>query len=78
MTRSRYDFTRLRDVAAGQSVVTTFTLSAASLLLATQSGDMVQEPGRYNLTFENGAGSVLRAAVQVTGTRVVVDAFPQT
>eukprot|EP01047_Picozoa_sp_COSAG01_P101685 COSAG01_NODE_31380_length_598_cov_9.188377_1_plen_193_part_01 len=42
--RSRYDFTRLRDVAAGQSVVTTFTLSAASLLLATQSGDMVQEP----------------------------------
>lgn len=75
--KSMFGFQRLRDVAAGGTTLATFAVSPTSFLLATQSGDMVQEPGDYLLTFENGAGSVLSTKIQLTGSRMVVDAFPQ-
>jgi hypothetical protein len=75
--KSMFDFRRLRDVNAGDSALATFAASPTSLLLATQTGDMVQEPGDYLLTFENGAGSVLSTKIQLTGSRVVVDGFPK-
>ena len=75
--KSMFGFQRLRDVAAGGTTLATFAVSPTSFLLATQSGDMVQEPGDYLLTFENGAGSVLSTKIPLTGSRMVVDAFPQ-
>jgi hypothetical protein len=48
-----------------------------SLLLATEEGDRVREPGSFTLSFEDGSGEVLTTKLEIIGARVVVEPFPQ-
>ena len=75
--RALFGFQRLADVQPGQTATATFTVGADSILLATQEGDLVREPGSFTLSFEDGAGSVLTAKLEIGGARVVVEPFPQ-
>ena len=70
-------FQRLADVEPGQTTTATFLVGVDSILLATQEGDLVQEPGSFTLSFEDGAGAVLTTQLEIDGPRVVVEPFPQ-
>merc|ERR1712228_809494 len=75
--KSLFDFKRVSNLAPGADEVVTFSLGADSIVLATDDGDLVSEPGDYVLSFENGAGEVLETQLRLAGPRVVVEAFPQ-
>ena len=71
-----FDFVRVSDLQPGDKTTVSFSVSADSLLLATESGDLVREPGEYALSFEDGAGGELRVPLTVAGARKVVEPFP--
>ena len=48
-------FQRLADIQAGQTATATFSVGVDSILLATQEGDLVREPGSFTLSFEDGS-----------------------
>lgn len=75
--KSLFDFQRVSDLEPGSSVVVSFALSAESLVLATQDGDLVRAPGKYVLSFENGAGEVLTADLELSGEQQLIEAFPK-
>ena len=70
-------FQRLADIQSGQTATATFSVGVDSILLATQEGDLVREPGSFTLSFEDGSGAVLTAKLKIDGPRVVVEPFPQ-
>jgi hypothetical protein len=83
-----FDFSRVVDVPAAASVPTDdtvgaaptlikFNVSAASLAeIDEKTGDRVSEPGRYELTFEDGGGQVVKMVATVGGKRTVITPFP--
>ena len=74
--KSLFDFGRLDDISPAARSTVSFTVNREALLLVSQTGDKVSTPGEYTLSFEDGAGQVLTAAVTITGKEVVVEAFP--
>ena len=74
--KAMFDFVRVSDLQPGAKTTVSFSVSADSLLLATESGDLVREPGDYALSFEDGAGGELRVPLTVAGERKVVEPFP--
>jgi beta-glucosidase-like glycosyl hydrolase len=75
--KALFGFQRLTDVQPGKTATATFTVRPDSLLLATEEGDRVREPGSFTLSFEDGSGEVLTAKLEISGVRVVVEPFPQ-
>ena len=75
--KALWAFERVRGLAAGASARVDFALSARDLQLADVDGSLVVCAGRYNLTFENGAGAVAAHVVELTGATVVVEPFPK-
>ena len=74
--KAMFDFVRVSDLQPGAKTTVSFSVSADSLLLATESGDLVREPGEYALSIEDGAGGELRVPLTVAGERKVVEPFP--
>ena len=74
--KSLFHFERLNNIDAGKTVGVIFELNCPQLLLVTKDGDRVCEPGEYDISFENGAGSVLTLKVMLEGSRNVVEKFP--
>ena len=75
--KALWGFERVSDLGSGESATVTFSLGARDLQLSDLNGDLVLAPGKYNVTFENGAGAVAARTVTLTGERVVAEPFPQ-
>jgi hypothetical protein len=72
-----YNFTRVKDLAAGASSSVEFVVTPDSLgEVDEQNGDRVSEPGSYELMFEGGGGELVTLVATVRGERAVLDPFP--
>ncbi|EOD18267.1 hypothetical protein EMIHUDRAFT_447998 [Emiliania huxleyi CCMP1516] len=67
--KALWGFERVSDLGSGESATVTFSLGARDLQLSDLNGDLVLAPGKYNVTFENGAGAVAARTVTLTGER---------
>lgn len=84
--RELFDYTRLHDVAPGETRSVTFAVTAKTLALVDEStGDLVAQAGEYAMMFDSGAGfmkdeategGMLTLRAKVTGKDVVVTPFP--
>lgn len=75
--RQLFNFTRVKNLAAGASASVEFLVAASDLAeVDEQSGDRMSEPGSYELQFDDGAGQVVTMAAVVQGGRAVLDRFP--
>jgi beta-D-xylosidase 4 len=72
-----FDYTRVRDVAAGGSATITFEVTAADLAeVDEKTGDLVSEAATYTLMFDDGGGQIVNMTAVVTGARKVLELFP--
>lgn len=80
-----FNFTRVVNVpaAASRAIATAaptlikFDVSLASLAeVDEKTGDRVSEPGRYELSFEDGGGQTVKMMATVSGKRTVIARFP--
>ena len=73
-----FDFARVRDIKAGSRAAITFQITAAALAEVDEAtGDLVSEPGRAVLMFDDGSGDPpLQMAAQTAGARRVLEPFP--
>jgi hypothetical protein len=69
-----FGFERASLDASGSSELQ-FAVSTKTLMVYDDDGNGVSLPGTYSLTFENGAGSVLRESFTVTGDELILDHF---
>jgi hypothetical protein len=78
--RTLYDYQRIKGVKAGGSKSVTFNVSAAAIAAYDEgSGDLVSEPGRYQLLWEDGSKSAegyWALSAKVVGEKKVLDRFP--
>lgn len=73
-----FDFSRVRDVAPGESRVLEFELSAAAIAeVDEKTGDLVSEAASYTIIFDDGAGQLVSMPAKVSGKRTVLEQFPQ-
>lgn len=74
--KSLFHFVRVHDIEQEDTATVRFDINCEQLVLVTQEGDRVVEPGLYDVSFENGAGEILLIHIELMGGRVVVDTFP--
>ena len=78
--RTLYDYQRIRDVKAGDSRLVSFNVSAAALAEYDEvNGDLVSEPGPYQLLWEDGSKSAegyWALSAKVIGKKAVLEPFP--
>lgn len=71
-----YDYARVH-LEAGASAQVPFTVDSSTLRLVDKAtGASVSAPGSFTLSFEDGVAAPVTAAVTITGSEVLVAAFP--
>eukprot|EP00041_Stephanoeca_diplocostata_P027569 m.760704 g.760704 ORF g.760704 m.760704 type:complete len:805 (-) comp23202_c0_seq2:335-2749(-) len=78
--KSLFDFERVSSIAAQSTITATFHVDIKDLLLATETGDLVAEPGEYTVVIDDGSGSSagsVSVPITIIGRRTVVEPFPQ-
>lgn len=77
LRKQLFDFTRLNDIAAGQSQQTIFAITPTKLALSdVHTGDLISAAGSYELTFEDGSGGAAVVAVTIGGGDKTLGVFP--
>ena len=71
-------FDRISDLKPGASSQLAFTLDAETLALADlNTGDLVQTPGNFDLSFADGSGNEVVVPLEIVGDQYVVEEFPR-
>jgi hypothetical protein len=71
-----FDYARVH-LAPGASAQVPFTVDSSTLRLVDKAtGASVSTPGSFTLSFEDGVAAPVTAAVTITGSEVLVAAFP--
>merc|ERR1712232_239226 len=76
LRRQLFDFKRIH-LMSGHSSKVSFNVSPTSLqVVDPMTGNLVRMPGRYILEFTNGVDAAINASIDLVGTKVVVERFP--